>query len=277
MTRYVDVSDATMLAMERHEVLAHAAPGRQVRELGDAIALIDLVDPEPFWNRLQGVRWPEDDAGFDHSLTRALALFASVGRQPHVWPAPSHASPHDLAARLEAHGFHDVGGGHLMVLDDPSRCPPVGPNELAEGVTVTTIRTRDEASPSDADDMALVLAESFGALPGRTASLAADLRTTLDDPRIVLALVRVDGEPAAAAKATTFDGWTYVSSVATRTAFRGRALAGIATRLAVTAGGTVPAPSTAYLGVFSGNEPALRLYERLGFASVGESPDLLLE
>jgi RimJ/RimL family protein N-acetyltransferase len=31
-----------------------------------------------------------------------------------------------------------------------------------------------------------------------------------------------------------------------------------------------------YLGVFSGNEPALRLYSRLGFASLGESPDLVL-
>ena len=27
----------------------------------------------------------------------------------------------------------------------------------------------------------------------------------------------------------------------------------------------------------SGNLPALRLYERLGFASIGEAPDLLLE
>jgi ribosomal protein S18 acetylase RimI-like enzyme len=32
-----------------------------------------------------------------------------------------------------------------------------------------------------------------------------------------------------------------------------------------------------YLGVFSDNETALRLYTRLGFASVGESPDLMLE
>ena len=120
-----------------------------------------------------------------------------------------------------------------------------------------------------------LVAESFGALPGRAPSLASDLRMTLDDPRIVLVLVRVDGEPAAAAKATTFAGWTYVSSVGTRVAFRGRSLAAIATRHVLTAGGRTPA--RAYLGVFSGNQPALRLYDRLGFASAGESPDLLLE
>lgn len=269
------MTDATMLALERHEVCAHAIPGRQVRDLGDAIALIDPADPEPFWNRLQAVRWPEDEAGFDGRLTAALAFFAAVGRMPHVWPSPSHASPADLARRLAENGFHDVGGGHLMVLDRPERCTPVRPDDLGRGVTVHAIVDASDAGPSDADDVALVLTESFGALPGRAASLAADLRETFDDPRIVLALVRADGEPAAAAKVTTFDGLTYVSSVGTRVAFRGRSLAGIATRHALTAGGR--SPGMAYLGVFSGNEPALSLYERLGFASVGESPDMLLE
>jgi ribosomal protein S18 acetylase RimI-like enzyme len=270
--RYVDVSDATMLALERHEATAHAIPGREVRDLGDAIALIDLVDPEPFWNRLQAVRWPVDEEGFDRRLTAALAFFAAAGRIPHVWPSPVHASPVDLADRLLAHGFHDVGGGHLMLLDEPDRCAPVRPSELPPGVTVHAIAAAADATPEDPDDLALVLTESFGAL---APSLAADLRQTLDDPRIVLVLVRVDGEPVAAAKATSFDGLTYVSSVGTRPAFRGRSFAGLATRHALTAGGR--SPGTAYLGVFSGNEPALRLYERLGFASLGESPDLLLE
>ena len=275
MTRYVEVTDATMLALERHEVHAHALPGRDIRDLGDSIALIDPADPEPFWNRLQAVRWPEDEAAFDRRLTAALAFFASVGRMPHVWPSPAHVSPRDLVGRLAANGFHDVGGGHLMVLDRPEQCPPVRAGELPPGVTIHAMAARADAGPSDADDMALVLTESFGALPGRIPSLAADLRATLDDPRIMLVVVRVDGEPAAAAKTTTFDGLTYVSSVGTRAAFRGRALAAIATRHALTAGGRTP--GTAYLGVFSGNEPALRLYERLGFASVGESPDMLLE
>ncbi len=91
-----------------------------------------------------------------------------------------------------------------------------------------------------------------------------------------LVLVRVDGEPAAAAKATTFDGLTYLSSIGTREEFRGRGLAGLATRHAVAAGGAATSRS-AYLGVFSGNAAALRLYERLGFASIGESPDMLLQ
>ena len=74
-------------------------------------------------------------------------------------------------------------------------------------------------------------------------------------------LARVDGEPAAAAKATTFDGFTYLSSIGTRAAFRGRGLAGLATRHAIALAGGADR-GVAYLGVFSGNEPALRVYER---------------
>ena len=121
-----------------------------------------------------------------------------------------------------------------------------------------------------------MLAESFGALPGRAAQLADDLRVTLTDPRVALVLARVDGEPAAAAKATTFDGFTYLSSIGTREAFRGRGLAGIVTRHALEiSGGRVA--GRAYLGVFSGNAPAIRVYTKLGFATLGESPDMLLE
>jgi ribosomal protein S18 acetylase RimI-like enzyme len=87
--------------------------------------------------------------------------------------------------------------------------------------------------------------------------------------------VRVDGVAAAVAKATTFDGLTYLSSVGTLAGFRGRGLAGLATRHVMAVAGA-RARGRAYLGVFSGNAPALRLYRRLGFASVGESPDLLL-
>lgn len=275
MIRHAIIDDRTMRALERHETRAHAIPSREVLELGHAVVLHDPRDPDPFWNRMASVRWPDDEAGFDARLTEALALFASLGRRPHVWPSPACSEPADLAERLAAHGFQDIGGGHLMLLEDPAACPPVGPMEPGRGVTLHAIRTAADAGDADCDDLGLVLAESFGALPGRAAELAADLRTTLDDPRVTLVLVRVDGEPAAAAKATTFDGLTYLSSIGTRVAFRGRGLAGLATRHAlVVAGGRRPRGT--YLGVFADNEPALRLYARLGFASVGESPDMLL-
>jgi GNAT superfamily N-acetyltransferase len=273
--RYRAVDDATMRTLERHEMRAHAIPAREVRDLGHALMLHDPRDPDPFWNRLQGVRWPSDEAGFETRLAEALAMFLALGRQPHVWPSPVHSAPEDLARRLVANGFRDIGGGHVMVLDDPSSAAPVRPTEPGHGVTLHAIRTAADAGDGDPDDMGRVLAASFGAAPERGQELALDLRRTLGDPRIVLVLVRVDGEPAACAKATTFDGLTYLSSIGTRDAFRGRGLAGLATRHAMAASGARAAGRT-YLGVHSDNEPAIRLYTRLGFASVGESPDMLL-
>jgi GNAT superfamily N-acetyltransferase len=276
VTRFIRVDDATIRRLERHETHAHAIPDREVRDLGDSIVLHDPRDAEPFWNRMASVRWPSDPAAFDRRLTEALTMFGLMARRPHVWPSPDHSQPADLVDRLEANGFRDVGGGHVMVLREPGACPPVAAGEPGPGVTLTTIARPADAGPGDLDDAAGVLVDAFGAPAVRVRELAADLRRTLDDPRILLALARVDGVAAAIAKATTFDGCTYLSSIGTRAAFRGRGLAGLVTRQAV-ASSAHPDVELAYLGVFSGNEPALRLYERLGFASVGASPDLLHE
>ncbi len=274
--RSIRVDDTTIRALERHETAAHAIPDREVHDLGDAIVLFDPRDADPFWNRMTSIRWPSDPAAFDRRLTEMYALFAVRGRQPHVWPSPDHGTPADLVARLLANGFADTGGGHVMVLERPEACPPVRAGDLAPGVTVQAVRESSDTARHDADDVALVLAESFGALPGREVELAADLRRTLDNPRVTLVIARVDGEPAAVAKATSFDGLTYLSSIGTRPAFRDRGLGGLVTRHAI-ATGSGPGSRLAYLGVFSGNESALRLYSRLGFASIGEAPDLLLE
>lgn len=276
MTGSVRLDDTTIRRLERHEAAAHAIPGREVRDLGDAILLHDPRDAEPFWNRIASLRWPQDHAAFDRRLAEALALFGILARRPHVWPSPDHGQPADLVRRLEANGFRDVGGGDVMVLREPDACPPIARGELDAGVTVRTIARTADAAPGDPDDAARVLVDAFGAPPARARGLAADLRQTLDDPRILLVLARVDGVPAAVAKATTFDGCTYLSSIGTRPAFRVRGLAGLVTREAVAASSGRGVDLT-YLGVFSGNTPAVRLYERLGFASVGESPDLLLE
>jgi ribosomal protein S18 acetylase RimI-like enzyme len=177
--------------------------------------------------------------------------------------------------RLRANGFRDVGGGHVMVLPDPGSVPPVRPTELPHATTLHAIATSADAEDGDLEAIGAVLAEAFGAPAERGPELAADLRLTLDDPRVLLVLSRVDGEPAAVAKATTFDGFTYLSSIGTRDAFRGRGLGRLVTRQALAVAGR--GSRYAYLGVWSGNEPALRVYDALGFASIGEAPDLLLD
>ena len=75
---------------------------------------------------------------------------------------------------------------------------------------------------------------------------------------------------------TTFDGASYLSSIGTRPAFRGRGLGRLVTALA--AQDSLAADSRlTYLGVFAENDVARRLYQRLGFVPIGRpGSDLLL-
>ena len=274
MQRFMGIDEATMRALERHETTAHSLPHRTMRDLGDALLLIDPADTDPFWNRLVSMRWPDGAGSFDARLAQAISLFGVMDRRPHLWPSPAHNRPGDLARRLESHGFRDVGGGHLMVLQDASLAPPIRAGEAGPDVEVEIVNGSQDPGPP-AVAAAGVLAEAFEAGRGRVHDLAGGLAASMADRRVALVIVRVDGVPASTAKAVTFDGVTYLSSIATLEAYRGRHLAELATRAAV-AHGRLAGAGTAYLGVFSGNTPAIRLYERLGFASIGEAPDLVL-
>ncbi len=69
-------------------------------------------DPEPFWNRLEAVRWPDDPDAFDRRLAEILVLFAGLGRQPHIWLVPPHDAPADLCGRLARQRVRGPGPGH---------------------------------------------------------------------------------------------------------------------------------------------------------------------
>ena len=229
---------------------------------------------------MASVRWPTDaatrsTAGWRRrSRCSASSAGCRTSGRRHVTRAPA-----DLVERLRANGFRDVGGGHVMVLEDPGGAArPCASGELGAGRDAARDRTaRRTRGPGDLDDVGLVLAESFGAPPGRAAELAADLRLTLDRPAGRCSCSRAStGSPPRPPRRRRSTG-----SPTCRRSGRARrsgaaALARIVTRHALALGGGA-ARGRAYLGVFSGNEPALRVYGDLGFASLGESPDLLLE
>ena len=266
----------TLHFLERHETRVHAIPGRQVRDLGDAVLLHDPLDREPFWNRVAAIRWPNDGRAFDRRLDETIMLFATLDRQPHLWPRPILREPPDIVERLAAAGFDDVGAGRIMVLDRPDvLAGRGGATDRAVGIE----RLHELAAPharAVAADVALVLVEAFEAEPERQASIEAETRAWLDHPDLHVCLARVDGEPAAVAKRATFDGATYLSSIGTRPAFRGRGLGGLVTAVAA-ADGIAAGSRWTHLGVYSRNEEARRVYGRLGFAPVGgDVPDLIM-
>jgi ribosomal protein S18 acetylase RimI-like enzyme len=269
--------DADVLRfLERHEARVHALPGRQLRDLGDSILLHDALDREPFWNRVNAIRWPDAPDPFDRRVAEVMTLFATLDRVPHIWPREALNEPRDLVARLLDHGFEDVGGGHLMVLmsADPTLVAarrPAPRNVTIERSHLLTgdVRVRDAAA------IAGVLVEAFEVEPDRRAAIELETEAMFDHAELHACVVRVDGEPAAAAKRATFDGATYLSSIGTRAAFRGRGLGRMATA-AMTADAIAEGSRWIYLGVFAGNDAAIRMYEQLGFVRLGPpAPDLL--
>lgn len=261
-----------------HEAMSHALLGREVRDLGDACLLHDPTDREPFWNRLAGVAWPSAPAAFDRRLTETLALFAGLDRLPHIWPMPGFDEPADLAQRLVANGFVDFGGGLLMAVD-PTRVPADEPTHKRLDATVTIERfehLRGVPAARAAEAIATVLVSSFAVEPERRVAVELEAVQGLATAAYHAILVRIDGEPAAVARRTTFAGASYLSSIGTVPAFRGRGLGRLATSLAV-ADAIADRSRWTYLGVFEDNAVARRLYAALGFVAIGGvAPDLLL-
>ena len=270
--------DADVLRfLERHEARVHALPGREVRDLGDAILLHDPLDREPFWNRVYAIHWADYARAFERRLGETIALFATLDRIPHVWPRNAFNEPDDIVDRLLAHGFADVGGSNLMLLADADPSSYLARRRLPPGVTLERLHgvTGDERIRAAAG-IAHVLVESFDVEPDRRAAIELETEAMFDLADLHACLIRVDGEPAAAAKRATFDGATYLSSIGTRVAYRGRGLGELATAT-VTADSVAEGCRWTYLGVFAGNDVAIRLYERLGFVRLGPpAPDLLL-
>jgi ribosomal protein S18 acetylase RimI-like enzyme len=273
-----NIDAATVRRLLRHEAQVHAIPGRDLRDLGDALLLHDPADAEPFWNRVEAIRWPSDPADFDRRLTEVAVLFASVGRQPHVWVSPPHDEPIDLAARLAANGFENVGEGLLLVASDVdhARAALAGrPLDPAVSLERHSALRGAPAAPVAAA-IVRVLVDAFAVHPARTPGVTAETLGSLEDPRFTHYLVRLDEEPVAVARRATFDGISYLSSIGTVGSARGRGLGRY-----VTASAMVDAAATGTelidLGVFADNVAARALYADLGFVTSGDpGPDMLL-
>jgi ribosomal protein S18 acetylase RimI-like enzyme len=272
------IDATTVRRLLRHEAEVHATPGRILRDLGDALLLVDPDEPEPFWNRIEAIRWPTETDAFDRRLAEVLVIFASYGRQPHVWALPPHDEPLDLVARLAANGFENVGDGLLLVTRDAARAQealarrPLDANLSIERLSGVTDRDAIDAARSIVE----VLLEAFGVEAERGPGIAVEIRATLADPRFTHYLVRGDGAPVAVARRATFDGISYLSSIGTTSAARGLGLGRHVTAVAMI-DAAVAGSEWIHLGVYADNTPARRLYESLGFEMAGDpAPDLLL-
>jgi len=275
-TPFVDAD--TVRRLLRHEAEVHAIAGRSLRDLGDSLLLHDPVEREPFWNRVEAIRWPVDATAFDRRLAEIGVLFASIGRQPHVWTAPPHDEPGDLVERLLANGFEDAGDGFLLVAKEVGiaaavlRDRPLPPDAVLErlsGVTGPTATTQ-------ADAIVAVLLDAFDVEVQRRDAIAAETVLALADARFTHYVIRRDGVPVAVARRATFDGISYLSSIGTVDAARGLGLGRFVTATAMV-DAAIDGSGLIHLGVFADNVAARQLYATLGFVPSGDpAPDMIL-
>jgi ribosomal protein S18 acetylase RimI-like enzyme len=270
------LSQETLRSLEIHPARAVAIPGRGWRDLGDAVLLFSAGEKEPFFNRLTAVRWPDDPRAFDARLMDTNELFAALGRKPYVWAIPDLSTPRDLTARLAANGFVNQGGGFDMILvrEPESRLVvPLPGGAVLERWNCPSAQDR----PSVTQALARVISESFHIPEARHSNLVAEIALTLQQPSFHAYLLRIDGEPVATGERYSFDGASYLSSIGTRPAWRGRGFGSLIT-LALTRDSVASGFDLVYLGVYADNTRAIRLYERLGFATLGScSAEMLLE
>ena len=271
------IDAATVRRLLRHEAEVHAIPGRSLRDLGDALLLYDPVESEPFWNRVEAIRWPDEAAAFDRRLAEVAVVFASIARQPHVWASPPHDEPPDLVARLAANGFEDVGDGLLLVARDVELArSALSGRPLGEDMTLERLSDVMETDADGAADaIAEVLLGAFGVGDDRRAGVVAEIRSSLMDQRFTHYLVRRDGLPLSVARRATFDGISYLSSIGTVASARGLGLGRFVTATAMV-DAAAAGSEWIHLGVFADNVAARRLYETLGFVMSGDpGPDMV--
>ncbi len=263
------VDDTLLRRLEIHETRVHGiGAGRELVDLGDAIGLFDPTDPDPFYNRVGAIRWPDDPAAFADRLADVIRIFDERGREPYVWLAPGFRRPIDLAERLLSAGFVEVGKGALvMVLVEDPRTRPVRP--LPAEATIQRLSADPPArARADAAAATMVIAEAFAIAADRQAPLRAEIEADLGNPNVDVRLIRVDDEPVAVGRRHDGDGLGYLSAIGVRRAWQGLGLGEAITRaLAESAAGA--GLEHVYLGVYADNAPALAVYERVGFAVLG--------
>jgi GNAT superfamily N-acetyltransferase len=220
-----------------------AAPDRIVVHVPPFTAFLNDRDPL----RYRNYAVPDHAGPFDTQQVDALrAAFTARDRLPRL-EFVEEAAP-DLARTLAAAGMQEELSTPLMTCEPEDLvAPPMPAADVA----------KKDLTPGDVRAAVDVQRVAFG-------QPRLDPAEDPGDQRVVL--VRVDGEPAAAATWTpVIDGASEIAGVATAAPYRNRGLAGVvtaaATQAAFDAGATLAVLSP-------GGETAQRVYARAGFRRV---------
>lgn len=190
-------------------------------------------------------------------LRRATSFFGERRHSYELWIRDGVDADLETAALDSGMQF-----GVALTAMIAAHCPPVP--TLVPGVAIHPVTDSDGVR-----DFVAIVADGF---QDEAPAMPDLVRSTFADPASLLAadtaafVVASHGEPAAAAMTMVREGVAWIGWVATRTAFRGRGLGGIATTVATRAGFSLGGRFASLEATAAGRS----VYTRLGYRATAE-------
>ncbi len=252
--RFQDLTAANEANFAGFLALQRGLDGAEVRH-DAAVTWVANLDPMFWFNMVACVRLDGD--GADRFVERVRGTHRRLGTDVLLWLSPL-AAPTDLATRLEAGGFAEVGATPAMAADLGRITAPAVPED------VSIERVSDAAT---LDTFVATLVEGYGAQGGeaiwnRFYALAGLRR----DGPVHNFLGRLDGRPVSCATLFLGADVAGIYCVATVPAARRRGIAAMVTAAALAA-----ARERGYRhGILQASAMAANLYRTMGFEDTFE-------
>lgn len=238
--------------VERQLALLPALNGASAADVAELRGLlVSLPGRGPGYNFAACLRWPAGDSG--RLLGRLREHMARLGEWPVAMIAEGLSEPPTLTAELAEAGWVELERERVHVTRRQPGVPHLDATLRLEAVT-----PRAAAECQALEQQAFGLSDQFAA--ARTEQLAEALARGA----LRAYLVRLDGQAVASARLSAADGVAAITGVGVAPALRGKGFGSLVTAVATRAG-LAMGSRLVWLSVDERNEPALRLYRRLGF------------
>jgi ribosomal protein S18 acetylase RimI-like enzyme len=243
---------AELEIIERQLALLPTITGAAATEVAQLRALtITLPGRGPGYNFAACLRWPARESG---RLIEALrSHLAGLGEWPTAMVADGLSEPPTLATELAAAGWVEMESERIHVTRRQPGVPHLDAALRLEAVT-----------PRSAAACHALEQQAFGLSDQHAATRSAALAQALERGTLRAYLVRLGGVAVASARLSSADGVAAISGVGVAPLERGKGFGSLVTAVATRAG-LAMGNRLVWLSVDERNQPALRLYRRLGY------------
>jgi ribosomal protein S18 acetylase RimI-like enzyme len=243
---------AELQLIERQLALLPRFSGASSEQRPDLDALlVSLPGRGPGYNFAACLRWPEEHA--EARLEALGRLFVERGEWPALVLAEGLSEPPGIVGLLATRGWVELERERIHVVRERPTVPHLGPSLRLEAAT-----GRSAHEVQQVEQQVFGLAERF------TAARIEHLARNLEAGTLRAYLLRLDGVVVASARLSAQDGLAAISGVGVLPEQRNQGFASLITAVATRAG-LAMGNRLVWLSVDERNEPALKVYRRLGY------------